>query len=59
MIADKMGCTLAEATELINNFIERTNFLFEKGDIDSDVLARIAMNHDSLRAQCEAAVEEH
>lgn len=58
-IADKMGCTLAEATELINNFIERTNFLFEKGDIDSDVLARIAMNHDSLRAQCEAAVEEH
>lgn len=59
VIADKMGCTLAEATELINNFIERTNFLFEKGDIDSDVLARIAMNHDSLRAQCEAAVEEH
>lgn len=58
-IADKMGCTLAEATELINNFIERTNFLFEKGDIDSDVLARIAMNHDGLRAQCEAAVEEH
>lgn len=58
-IADKMGCTLAEATELINNFIERTNFLFEKGDIDSDVLARIATNHDSLRAQCEAAVEEH
>lgn len=58
-IADKMGCTLAEATELISNFIERSNFLLEKGDIDSDVLARIAMNHDDLRAQCEAAVEEH
>lgn len=58
-IADKMGCTLAEATELINNFIERTNYLLEKGDIDSDVLARIAMNHDGLRTQCEAAVEEH
>lgn len=58
-IADKMGCTLTEATELIDNFIERSNFLLEKGDIDSDVLARIAMNHDGLRAQCEAAVEEH
>lgn len=58
-IADKMGCTLNEATDLINNFIEKTNFRLEMGDIDSDVLARIAMNHDGLRAQCEAAVEEH
>ena len=59
VIADKMGCTLNEATDLINNFIEKTNFRLEMGDIDSDVLARIAMNHEGLRAQCEAAVEEH
>lgn len=58
-IANKMGCTLDEAADLINNFIERTNFRLEMGDIDSDVLARIAMNHDGLRTQCEAAVEEH
>lgn len=58
-VAYKMSCTIDEATKLVHDFADRADMLFAEGDVDSDVLARIAMNHDGLRTQCEAAVEEH
>lgn len=58
-VADKLGCTFDEAIKLVQDFTNRANSLFAAGDIDSDVLAQIVINNDELRAQCEAAVEEH
>lgn len=58
-IAGMLHCSIQQAKENVDLFISRLNSNFDLGDIDSDVLARIAMNHDGLRTQCEAAVEEH
>lgn len=58
-IAGMLHCSIQQAKENVDLFISRINSNFDLGDIDSDVLARIAMNHDGLRTQCEAAVEEH
>ena len=58
-IAGMLHCSIQQAKENVDSFISRINSNFDLGDIDSDVLARIAMNHDGLRTQCEAAVEEH
>lgn len=45
------------ASENVEQFVKRAGSLIQEGDIDSDVLAQIALNHDALRAQCEAAVK--
>jgi hypothetical protein len=58
-IAGMLHCSIQQAKENVDLFISRINSNFDLGDIDSDVLARIAMNHDGLRTQCEAVVEEH
>lgn len=58
-IAEILHCSIQQAKENVDLFISRLNNNFDLGDIDSDVLARIAMNHDGLRTQCVAAVEEH
>lgn len=58
-VADKMRCTLSEATKLVHDFADRADFLLTEGDIDSDILAKIAMSHDDLRTLCESSIEEH
>ena len=58
-IAGKLGCPVENAQEAVTAFIKRAGELISEGDIDSDVLAQIAINHDALRTQCEATVEQH
>lgn len=58
-VADKLGCPLENAREAVTAFIKRAGEIISEGDVDSDVLAQIAINHDALRTQCEAAVEQH
>ncbi len=57
-VAIKLGCPLKIAQKDVSEFIKRAADCISEGDIDSDVLAQIAMNNDGLRTQCEAAVEE-
>ncbi len=57
-VAEKLGCPLENAHEAIAAFVRRAGDLIDEGDIDSDVLAQIAENHDGLRTRCEAVVEE-
>lgn len=57
-VAEKLGCPLENAHEAVAAFVKRAGDLISEGDIDSDVLAQIAMNHDGLHTQCEAAIEE-
>ena len=56
-VSEKLGCPLEIASENVEQFVKRAGSLIQEGDIDSDVLAQIALNHDALRAQCEAAVK--
>lgn len=56
-VLEKLGCPLEIASENVEQFVKRAGSLIQEGDIDSDVLAQIALNHDALRAQCEAAVK--
>lgn len=58
-VADKLSCPLENAHEAVEGFIKRASARISEGDIDSDILAQIAMNHEGLRAQCESAIEEH
>lgn len=58
-VADKLGCPVENAREAVTAFIKRAGELISEGDVDSDVLAQIAINHDVLRTQCEATVEQH
>lgn len=58
-IAGKLGCPVENAQEAVTAFIKRAGELISEGDIDSDVLAQIAINHDTLRTQCEVVVEQH
>lgn len=57
-VAKKMGCTISEATEAVNKFVSKENNLFHQYDVDSEVLAKIAINNDRLRAQCEKIIEK-
>lgn len=56
-IAEKLSCSTEEAKEQIQAFLLRSSSLIIEGDIDSEVLAQVALHHDGLRARCEAAVE--
>ena len=58
-VADKLKCTLDQAKHYIDDFITRANTLIEAGDIDADVLTRIALNHEQLRTICEEVVEKN
>lgn len=58
-VAKKLSCPLESAHEAVELFVKRAGDLISEGDIDSEVLAQIAMNHDGLRTQCESTVEKH
>lgn len=63
-VSETLRCTPEYAKQAVDNFVRRANATIESGDIDADVLARIALNHDELRERCEETVskrweEEH
>ena len=51
-VAEKLKSSPAEAKKAVDDFISQANATIDAGDIDTDVLARIAMHHDGLRDQC-------
>ena len=55
-VAEKLKCSPNEAKKAVDNFITQANATIDAGDIDTDVLARIAMHHDGLRNQCEEVI---
>ena len=55
-VAQDLICTFEQAKQAVDDFVTHANTLIGAGDIDADVLARIAMNHDELRQQCEEIV---
>lgn len=57
-IVQKLNCTLDQAKQTVDDFVDRADTLLETGDIDADILAQIAIHHDGLRELCEKAVSE-
>lgn len=57
-VSEKLKCSLAEAQKAVDDFISHANTMIDAGDIDADVLVRIAMHHDGLRDQCEEIVSQ-
>lgn len=57
-VSEKLKCSPAEAKKAVDDFISQANTMIDAGDIDVDVLARIAMHHDGLRDQCEEIVSQ-
>lgn len=55
-VAGKLKCSPDEAKKAVDDFITQANTTIDAGDIDTDVLARIAMHHDGLRDQCEEVI---
>ncbi|OUO34524.1 hypothetical protein B5F88_15765 [Flavonifractor sp. An306] len=55
-IVQKLNCTLDQAKQAVDDFVNRADALIKVGDIDVNVLAEIAKNHDELRELCEKAV---
>ena len=55
-IVQKLNCTLDQAKQTVDDFVNRADVLIKVGDIDVNVLAEIAKNHDELRELCEKAV---
>lgn len=56
-LADRLKCAPEEAKEKVDSFIARTSARIDAGDVDADVLARIAIQNDELRAVCETELE--
>lgn len=56
-LAEKLNCSIDQAKLSVEKFAERANALIDDGDVDSDVLAQVAVHHEGLRAQCEVVVE--
>lgn len=57
-VAAKLKCSPDEAKQAVDEFIRQANTMIDAGDIDADVLARIAMHHDDLRGMCEEIVSQ-
>lgn len=57
-VAQKLKCAPEQAKQAVDDFVSRANVLIDTGDIESDVLGRIAVQHDGLRAICEEAISQ-
>ncbi len=58
-VSEKLNCNEATARQKVDDFIKRANTLIDDQDIDSEVLAYIAMNHEGLKVKCEESLEQH
>lgn len=58
MVSEKLKCNSEEAKQIVNDFVLRANDLLDVENIDVDVLARIAINHDELRTLCEESISK-
>lgn len=59
VVANKLKCTTEQAKQAVDNFISSACTNIDVGDIDADVLAQLAMNHEGLRSLCEEAISEN
>lgn len=57
-VSEKLKCTLEEAKQMVSGFAVRANELIDAENIEADVLARIAMNHEALRSCCEDGLSQ-
>ena len=57
-VVQKLKCTPDQAKQAVDDFANRAGALIEVGDIDADVLAKIAIHHDGLRGLCEETVSQ-
>lgn len=57
-VVQKLKCTPDQAKQAVDDFVDRAGALIEVGDIDADILAKIAMHHDGLRELCEEALSQ-
>ena len=57
-VSERMHCSIEDAEKSVSSFIEKASYLFSQIDIDAEVLAKIVMNNDTLKKQCEQAIEE-
>lgn len=57
-VAEKLKCSPDEAKKAVDDFVSQASTMIDAGDIDADVLARIAMHHDGLRGLCEEIVSQ-
>lgn len=55
-IANRLKYTDEQARQAVDDFVAHADVLIDASDVDADVLAQIAMNHDELRRQCEEVV---
>ena len=58
LLADRIKCPPEEAKRKVDDYIIRASRRIDAGDIDADVLARIAIHHDELRGICEEIVAQ-
>lgn len=58
MVSEKLKCNSEKAKQIVKDFALRANDLLDVDNIDVDVLAQIAINHDELRTLCEESVFE-
>ena len=58
-IAKRMNCSVTEIKPKTDSFISRLSSKFNSKDIDSNIIARIAMNNKSLHSQCESIIKKN
>lgn len=56
VVANKLKCTTEQARQAVDEFVNTASTSIDAGDIDADVLARLAMNHEGLRTLCEETI---
>lgn len=56
-VATLAKCSLEQATQLVENFVDRANNIFSIGDIDSEILSQLVLKNDALRSHCENIVD--
>lgn len=58
IVEETLNCSTEQAEQYVADFVSRSNKLLDKGDIDTETLAQVVMNHEGLREQCENAITE-
>lgn len=57
-VSKRLNCTPEQAKQAVDDFVSRASTMIDVGDVDSDVLGRIAIQHDELRTKCEETVSQ-
>ena len=57
-VSKRLNCTPEQAKQAVDDFVSRASTMIDVGDIDSDVLGRIAIQHDALRTRGEESISQ-